>query len=57
MKPGSRTADVTIIGGGYTGLSTAYHLKTLRPELNVCLLESDNRCPDAKHRLAVSGWH
>jgi glycine/D-amino acid oxidase-like deaminating enzyme len=38
---GSSTADVTIIGGGYTGLSTAYHLKTLCPQLNVCLLESD----------------
>jgi glycine/D-amino acid oxidase-like deaminating enzyme len=38
---GSNTADVTIIGGGYTGLSTAYHLKTLCPQLDVCLLESD----------------
>ncbi|MFP4573628.1 MAG: FAD-dependent oxidoreductase [Desulfobacterales bacterium] len=38
----SRTADVTtIIIGGYNGLSAGYHLKILRPELNVCLLESD----------------
>lgn len=38
---GSRAADVTIIGGGYTGLSTGYHLKKLNPDMDVCLLESD----------------
>lgn len=34
-------ADVVIIGGGYTGLSTGYHLKQLMPELDVRLIESD----------------
>jgi glycine/D-amino acid oxidase-like deaminating enzyme len=38
---GSNTADVTIIGGGYTGLSAGYHLKKFHPEMDVCLLESD----------------
>lgn len=36
-------ADVVIVGGGYTGLWTAYYLKTLDPALDVCLLESE-RC-------------
>ncbi|MBI2431558.1 MAG: FAD-dependent oxidoreductase [Candidatus Hydrogenedentes bacterium] len=31
--------DVAIIGGGYTGLSTAYHLKQYAPDLSVVLLE------------------
>jgi glycine/D-amino acid oxidase-like deaminating enzyme len=33
------TADVAIIGGGFTGLSTAYHLKQLDPALSVVILE------------------
>lgn len=38
---GSQTADVVIMGGGYTGLSTGYHLKKLNPKLEVRLLEAD----------------
>jgi glycine/D-amino acid oxidase-like deaminating enzyme len=38
---GSEKADVAIIGGGYTGLSTGYHLKQLKPDLDVRVLESD----------------
>ncbi len=38
---GTQTADVTIIGGGYTGLSAGYHLKQLNPGLDVRLIESD----------------
>lgn len=38
---GSQTADVTIIGGGYTGLSAGYHLKRLNPTLDVRLIESE----------------
>ncbi|MFJ9080058.1 NAD(P)/FAD-dependent oxidoreductase [Streptomyces sp. NPDC102278] len=33
------TADVVIVGGGYTGLWTAYHLKTSAPDLRVTVLE------------------
>jgi glycine/D-amino acid oxidase-like deaminating enzyme len=34
-------ADVAIIGGGYTGLWTAYHLKQSDPGADVVLLEAD----------------
>ena len=37
----SQSSDVCIIGGGFTGLSTAFHLKQLDPALKVILLESD----------------
>ncbi len=33
--------DVAIIGGGYTGLSTAFHLKTAEPGLDVAILEAE----------------
>ena len=36
-------ADVVIAGGGYSGLWTAYYLKTLAPDLEVCVLEAQ-RC-------------
>lgn len=34
-------SDVVIIGGGYTGLSTAYHLRALNPRLDVRVLETE----------------
>jgi len=37
---GPRTVDVAVIGGGYTGLSTAYNLKTDSPGLTVAVLEA-----------------
>jgi glycine/D-amino acid oxidase-like deaminating enzyme len=40
---GSRYADVLIVGGGYTGMWAAWHLKQLEPEARVVLLEAD-RC-------------
>ena len=33
--------DVAVVGGGFTGLSTAYHLKKEEPGLRVALLESE----------------
>jgi len=39
--PGSTTADVCIIGAGFSGLWTAYHLKRARPTLEVVLLERE----------------
>ncbi|MEX0972303.1 MAG: FAD-binding oxidoreductase [Solirubrobacterales bacterium] len=38
---GERSADVVVIGGGYTGLWAAWHLKRLEPEASVVLLEGD----------------
>lgn len=38
---GERSADVVVIGGGYTGLWTAWHLKKLEPNAEVVLLEGD----------------
>lgn len=38
---GDRDADVAIVGGGFTGLWAAYHLKRARPELDVVVLERE----------------
>ena len=35
------TADVVILGGGYTGMWTAWFLKERQPDLDDVLLESD----------------
>jgi glycine/D-amino acid oxidase-like deaminating enzyme len=32
--------DVAVVGGGFTGLSSAYHIKKAEPTLRVALLES-----------------
>lgn len=37
--PGSRRADVAVIGGGYTGISTALHLAEMG--VDVCVLEAE----------------
>ncbi|WP_067179213.1 NAD(P)/FAD-dependent oxidoreductase [Microtetraspora niveoalba] len=38
---GDRDADVAIVGGGYTGLWTAYYLKKADPSLRVAVLEKE----------------
>jgi glycine/D-amino acid oxidase-like deaminating enzyme len=38
---GDRDADVVILGGGYTGMWTAYQLRLRDPGLHVVLLEAD----------------
>ncbi|GAA3372768.1 FAD-dependent oxidoreductase [Streptomyces sannanensis] len=38
--PGDTSADVCIVGGGYTGLWTAYYLKKAAPFLNITVLEA-----------------
>ncbi|WP_327374919.1 FAD-binding oxidoreductase [Streptomyces sp. NBC_01216] len=38
--PGDTTADVCIVGGGYTGLWTAYYLKKAVPFLDITVLEA-----------------
>ena len=37
--PGDLTADVAIVGAGYTGLWTAYYLKQAKPELRIVIIE------------------
>jgi glycine/D-amino acid oxidase-like deaminating enzyme len=37
---GDATADVVIVGGGYLGMWTAWHLLALEPELDIVLLEA-----------------
>src|SRR6267378_3333796 len=39
--PGDSDADVAIVGAGYTGLWTAYHLARLDPALRVVVLERE----------------
>ena len=38
---GDTTADVVILGGGYTGMWTALHLTELDPGVDVVILEQD----------------
>ncbi len=38
---GERSADVVVVGGGYTGLWAAWQIKVLEPEARVVLLEAD----------------
>jgi glycine/D-amino acid oxidase-like deaminating enzyme len=40
---GDRDVDVVVVGGGYTGMWAAWHVKQLEPEASVVLLEAD-RC-------------
>jgi glycine/D-amino acid oxidase-like deaminating enzyme len=40
---GAREADVVILGGGFTGLWAAWHVKRLEPEARVAILEA-GRC-------------
>ena len=42
---GDATADVCIIGAGYTGLWAAYYLKQAQPELDVLVIEKDGQSP------------
>ncbi|TAM68931.1 MAG: FAD-dependent oxidoreductase [Microbacteriaceae bacterium] len=39
--PGSREADVAIVGAGLTGLWTAYYLNRARPDLEIVIVEKD----------------
>ncbi len=39
--PGPRDYDVAIVGGGYTGLWTAYYLKRAEPGLRIAILEKE----------------
>jgi len=39
--PGDRRADVVIVGGGFTGLWTAYYLHRHAPDLDIVVLEAE----------------
>lgn len=41
---GEREADVLVVGGGYTGMWTAWYVRQLEPEARVVLLESEAVC-------------
>ena len=51
---GLREADVVIVGAGFTGLWTAYHLLVERPGLGVVVLEADQVGAGASGRNG--GW-
>jgi glycine/D-amino acid oxidase-like deaminating enzyme len=55
---GTTTADVVIVGGGYTGLWTALRLTELEPRAKVVLLESDicGGGPSGRNGGFVSNW-
>jgi glycine/D-amino acid oxidase-like deaminating enzyme len=41
---GEREADVVVLGGGYTGMWTAWYVRQLQPEARVVLLEAEPLC-------------
>ena len=47
---GETTADLAIIGGGYTGVSTAYHFSHRYPEKRVVILEAKSLANGASGR-------
>ncbi len=51
-------ADVVIVGGGFTGLWTAYFLSQAQPELGVVVLEQDicGGGPSGRNGGFASGW-
>ena len=51
---GTESADVCIIGGGFTGLWLAYHLLELQPDLDIVVLEKETCGFGASGRNA--GW-
>ena len=52
------SCDVAIVGGGYTGLWTALHLKERAPELDVVLVEQDicGSGPSGRNGGFVNAW-
>ncbi len=55
---GGRTADVVIVGGGYTGLWTAWRLTELEPGARIVVLEADicGGGPSGRNGGFVTGW-
>lgn len=55
---GSTTADVVVVGGGYTGLWTAWRLTELAPGARIVLLEADicGGGPSGRNGGFATGW-
>ena len=55
---GDTSADVVILGGGFTGLWTAYQLKRLDPGVDVVVLEQDicGGGPSGRNGGIVTGY-
>src|SRR5580693_5013881 len=55
---GDINADVVIVGGGFTGLWTAYFLTEANPKLRIVVLEQDicGGGPSARNGGFASGW-
>jgi glycine/D-amino acid oxidase-like deaminating enzyme len=55
---GSRSTDVAIVGGGYTGLWTAWQLLERDPRLGVVVLDADicGGGPSGRNGGFVNGW-
>ena len=55
---GSRTADVVVVGGGYTGLWAAWRLTELEPGARIVILEADicGGGPSGRNGGFVTGW-
>jgi glycine/D-amino acid oxidase-like deaminating enzyme len=55
---GTTTADVVVVGGGYTGLWTAYRLTELEPGARVLVLEQDicGGGPSGRNGGFVTNW-
>ena len=55
---GDVNADVVILGGGFTGLWTAYFLTAVKPDLKVVVLEQDicGGGPSGRNGGFASGW-
>jgi len=54
------TVDIAIIGGGFTGVSTAYHLSQRNPSLGIALLEAKTLANGASGRsggMMLTGIH
>jgi glycine/D-amino acid oxidase-like deaminating enzyme len=55
---GSATADVVVLGGGYTGLWTAWRLTELEPGARIVVIEADicGGGPSGRNGGFVTGW-
>jgi flavin-dependent dehydrogenase len=58
LRPASSRYDVIVLGGGLAGLTLAIHLKSLRPETEVAVLEKrEGPAPDAAFKVGESTVH